>query len=282
MRAKPRARSRRSSGVPLRPSEGPGIELPIAHRQDDRLRRRAVARRSEAMQDHDDPGIRSMCDGSTPVATAGPARSVSTPMSKADDPAIDGPRPTRRPTSPGRSPKRRPARTRGPTPAGDARPKPDEPKPVRDGSKAEARLPATGGPKLVERILFGRVSSGHLAEFCRQFSAYSTRASTCSSRCRASRSSSPGRRSGRSSAGCIAGDPRGRAARRRDGARAPGVRRALPEHDPGRRGPRRRPRDHAGAGRPLRGPAAADPPGAVGDDLPGRSSCSSRRRRSRC
>ena len=33
--------------------------------------------------------------------------------------------------------------------------------------------PAMGGPKLVERILFGRVSSNHLAQFCRQFSAYS-------------------------------------------------------------------------------------------------------------
>ncbi len=32
--------------------------------------------------------------------------------------------------------------------------------------------PAVGGPKILERILFGRVSSSHLASFCRQFGAY--------------------------------------------------------------------------------------------------------------
>jgi type IV pilus assembly protein PilC len=33
--------------------------------------------------------------------------------------------------------------------------------------------PATGGPKMIERILFGKVSTSHLASFCRQFATYS-------------------------------------------------------------------------------------------------------------
>src|SRR4051812_27252772 len=43
------------------------------------------------------------------------------------------------------------------------------PKPRRDREP----IPATGGPKMIERIVFGRVSSTHLATFCRQFAAYS-------------------------------------------------------------------------------------------------------------
>jgi type II secretory pathway component PulF len=48
------------------------------------------------------------------------------------------------------------------------RPRP-KPKP-----RAERKpIPQTGGPRLIERIVFGRVSSQHLATFCRQFAAYS-------------------------------------------------------------------------------------------------------------
>lgn len=49
-----------------------------------------------------------------------------------------------------------------------SRPRP-RPKPRRDREP----IPATGGPKMIERIVFGRVSSQHLASFCRQFAAYS-------------------------------------------------------------------------------------------------------------
>ena len=38
--------------------------------------------------------------------------------------------------------------------------------------KEREPIPATGGPNLVERILFGRVGSGHLASFCGQFANY--------------------------------------------------------------------------------------------------------------
>jgi type IV pilus assembly protein PilC len=51
---------------------------------------------------------------------------------------------------------------------------PDEPELTRPRTKPKREpLPATGGPKLVERILFGRVSTTHLASFCRQFATYS-------------------------------------------------------------------------------------------------------------
>lgn len=49
----------------------------------------------------------------------------------------------------------------------------DEPAPRPRARRDREPIPATGGPKLVERILFGRVSSSHLASFCRQFAAYS-------------------------------------------------------------------------------------------------------------
>lgn len=42
---------------------------------------------------------------------------------------------------------------------------------ARTGSKKEP-TPVTGGPNLVERIVFGRVGTGHLAVFCRQFGSY--------------------------------------------------------------------------------------------------------------
>jgi len=38
--------------------------------------------------------------------------------------------------------------------------------------KSRTPIPATGGPKLMERIIFGRVSTTHLATFCRQFATY--------------------------------------------------------------------------------------------------------------
>ena len=84
-------------------------------------------------------------------------------MSKADDPR----RPRR--TDPSRP--KRPATTE--PDIGWRRPtEPDEP--VRPTGRSNRQpAPATGSPKLVERILFGRVSSTHLAQFCRQFSTYS-------------------------------------------------------------------------------------------------------------
>ncbi len=50
---------------------------------------------------------------------------------------------------------------------------PDEPTLTRPkvGKKREP-APATGGPKMIERVLFGRVSTTHLASFCRQFATY--------------------------------------------------------------------------------------------------------------
>jgi type IV pilus assembly protein PilC len=42
----------------------------------------------------------------------------------------------------------------------------------RGGSKMKEPKAASGGPNLVERIIFGRVGTGHLAQFCRQFGSY--------------------------------------------------------------------------------------------------------------
>jgi type II secretory pathway component PulF len=51
---------------------------------------------------------------------------------------------------------------------------PDEEVLRRPKSKSSKEpIAATGGPKMVERVLFGRVSSSHLASFCRQFATYS-------------------------------------------------------------------------------------------------------------
>lgn len=46
--------------------------------------------------------------------------------------------------------------------------RPGQPRPKKDREPKTA----TGGPTLVERIVFGRVSTGHLAMFCRQLGAY--------------------------------------------------------------------------------------------------------------
>lgn len=50
---------------------------------------------------------------------------------------------------------------------------PDDPPPRPRPKRDREPIPATGGPKLIERVLFGRVSTPHLAQFCRQFAAYS-------------------------------------------------------------------------------------------------------------
>jgi type IV pilus assembly protein PilC len=50
---------------------------------------------------------------------------------------------------------------------------PDETFVARPRIKTKEPIPATGGPKLIERILFGKVSTTHLAMFCRQFASYS-------------------------------------------------------------------------------------------------------------
>ena len=47
-----------------------------------------------------------------------------------------------------------------------------EPGPRATRTKKEP-LPVSGGPNFVERVLFGRVSAGHLANFCGQFARYS-------------------------------------------------------------------------------------------------------------
>jgi type IV pilus assembly protein PilC len=52
-------------------------------------------------------------------------------------------------------------------------PEPDEEFVQPRTKKSREPVPATGGPKLIERILFGKVSSTHLANFCRQFATYS-------------------------------------------------------------------------------------------------------------
>ena len=92
------------------------------------------------------------------------------------------PRPRRDPDSGGRPPRKPPEHPPRagfgesvfrPAPGGGdaARPGPSR-KPRRSGEgplKMEAVAP---GPKWYERILFGRVSSGQLAQFCRQFASY--------------------------------------------------------------------------------------------------------------
>ncbi len=54
------------------------------------------------------------------------------------------------------------------------RPNTSKPKPSPGKSKRSVRepQPVEGKPSLVERVIFGRVSSGHLALFCRQFGTY--------------------------------------------------------------------------------------------------------------
>jgi type II secretory pathway component PulF len=69
-------------------------------------------------------------------------------------------KPSEEPSRPKRDSSRRPK------PPGDDPPAGTRSRRIRDP------IPATGGPKLFERVLFGRVSSTHLASFCRQFAAY--------------------------------------------------------------------------------------------------------------
>ncbi len=97
------------------------------------------------------------------------------------DQADPGSRPPRRPRAP-EDPNRRPpplppeASTFRPNPAGASAPVPAKPKKAksdraRDPVNAKPLIVAEG-PKWWERILFGRVSSGQLAQFSRQFAAY--------------------------------------------------------------------------------------------------------------
>lgn len=84
----------------------------------------------------------------------------------------DGPS-TFRPAPGGGTPPRDPARpgTRRPRPGPDDEPAP--PRPARPRrSIADEPTPDRGGGTLVERVRFGRVNSGLMATFCRQFSVY--------------------------------------------------------------------------------------------------------------
>src|SRR5579875_1160962 len=75
------------------------------------------------------------------------------------------PRPKSKP--PGEPPRAKPD-------TGWARPTDPDETFVRPKARREREpIPVAGGPRLVERILFGRVSTPHLAQFCRQFAAYS-------------------------------------------------------------------------------------------------------------
>jgi type II secretory pathway component PulF len=112
----------------------------------------------------------------------------------ADDPGADPPRRPKRSQSPPASPEAHPARA--PVGGGEGEPSTFRPNPRKssgggagagrarrenpgrssggsgtgtEGRSAERLAP---GPKFWERILFGRVSSGQLAQFCRQFSSY--------------------------------------------------------------------------------------------------------------
>ena len=97
------------------------------------------------------------------------------------DPSDPGARPPRR-NKPAPDPSRRPppippeASTFTPNPAGAAvpkAPKPRKPKADRDRDPLDAKpLILAEGPKWWERILFGRVSTGQLAQFSRQFASY--------------------------------------------------------------------------------------------------------------
>src|SRR4051812_22428397 len=53
-------------------------------------------------------------------------------------------------------------------------PRPGKPRPKRSADPRDVMEPVTesSGPTLIERLLFGRVGTAHLAKFCRQFSAY--------------------------------------------------------------------------------------------------------------
>ncbi|WP_337173049.1 type II secretion system F family protein [Paludisphaera sp.] len=94
-------------------------------------------------------------------------------MSQPDDFDSTPPRPRRPKPTPGPDdPPPNPPRagfgesTFRPTPGSGA------PRPARKGSGGPRTEVPAAGPKWYERILFGRVSSGQLAQFCRQFASY--------------------------------------------------------------------------------------------------------------
>src|SRR5262249_20349959 len=108
-----------------------------------------------------------VCDrGTTAVAWPEAARAGVGFMSAFDE---EAPRPRRKPEGRSRPPE--------PSPTD-----PDEPTTFRRNSKPKARGESSRGrgreldpgkaPTFWERIVFGRVGSGQLAAFCRQFSAY--------------------------------------------------------------------------------------------------------------
>ena len=126
-----------------------------------------------------------------------------------------------------------------------------------------------GGPTWWERILLGRVSTGQLAQFCRQFAAYLNAGvdltKSLSSLERQFSGTALGPILGRDSAQ----HPPRLDPRRGDGAGAAGVRPDVPQHDQGGRGTGRRARDTQDAGQALRSPPAPAAHGPVGHDLPG-------------
>lgn len=65
-----------------------------------------------------------------------------------------------------------PAPSKGNPGAGSRATPPRAPKPSARGESSRRRVSIEPGPKWYERILFGRVSSGQLAQFCRQFASY--------------------------------------------------------------------------------------------------------------
>ncbi len=109
------------------------------------------------------------------------------------DPEDLGPSQPRRPRPPADTPKRKSAQPPPVPQTGDADETAFRPNPARPGSSSRSeagtgarsakvvrstgsegayREPLAPGPKWWERIFFGRVSSGQLAQFCRQFASY--------------------------------------------------------------------------------------------------------------
>ena len=144
--------------------------------------------------------------------------------------------------APGGRPRRRPLRRRRQPNRSDRPPT----------STSRSRRPAAGRPGPS-----GSSSAGSARGNWRSSAANSrptwTRASTSSS------AGEPQTQFARTALGPVIGRlllavRRGESPGRGDGPRAAGVRPDVPEHDPGGRGPRRRPRDAPDDGRPLRGP----------------------------
>src|SRR4051794_13597823 len=71
---------------------------------------------------------------------------------------------------------KRPAAPKPVETGGEPSPWLPNPKPATGGRSTprprDVPAPVSGGPNLRERVLFGRVSSGQLAAFCRQFASY--------------------------------------------------------------------------------------------------------------